>query len=735
MTRRRRIVWVAAILVVAVLLVPAVAVAAPDSPSVTQGPNSALSWTNVRDSDGVPLSNYMFVTSDGEILKPLDTMLALVLQLTFTVWLVIITLAIWVIGFALSFGFLDLFADALLGAANLFAGQIATTIVLITAATLGAFFVSYFVVRGLYAKATMQVVTMIAVAVFGVIFLAHPLAEVLGTDGLLAKGRDVGVSIAAGLHGNSNPDPQNVVATMQASLADNFARKPLQVWNFGHVIDDQCGSAWSSAMMSGDSNHAKSVLRACDAAAYAAAEEPSFTQFGAGLVLFVCGLILVWFAVKLGLKVIRAAFNAVYHGFMSILGFAAGGYIYGPTQTFLIRNLVDTAFAAFGMAAYTIFLAIYVLVLGDVFRQARGQVITVLVLGAIVMLVASRQIDNLRASLESGGEWVANRFAVATQAFTGGAAGGGGAAPGIGAGSHAMSGLTTLAVLGALNTINANPLVAWAAGKVDSPLSPYARGKKLKMLQDVALAENNWPFDFQRWHALTRDSALDAAQTGIQRHRDTRPPSVQYAWAVDRMGDRGIPQTLQDAALKDLGLTDRSVHGLFRAQAIINSTLTREDVQFLPSWKTIAALEAVRNHPAEDMISPEGIFIRGVGHDDAEKIAASAEVVAFNFARHAPKVQPTNLQPLDRAFIAKVEQYWDSEDDMRRYVSNDEWNNANRATRNALGQKLAWQAYEAAAVYNDSPTMANREQLDIVLRRIKNTVAGQFDQRKDPWTK
>jgi len=700
MTRRRQIVWVAAILVVAALLVPAVAVAQPDSTSVTQGPNSALSWTNVRDSDGVPLSNYMFVTSDGNILNPLGTMLALVLQLMFAVWLVIITLAIWVIGFALSFGWLELFAEALLGTANLFAGQVATTIVLITAATLGAFFVSYFVVRGFYAKATMQVVTMLAVAVFGVMFLAHPLAEVLGPDGLLVKGRDLGVSIAAGLHGNSNPDPENVVATMQASLADNFARKPLQVWNFGHVIDDQCGSAWSSGMMAGDRNHAKSSLRACDGAAYAAAEEPSFTQFGAGLVLFVCGLILVWFAVRLGLKVIGAALNAVYHGFMSILGFAAGGYVYGPTQTFLIRNLVDTAFAAFGMAAYTVFLGIYVLVLGDVFRQARGQVITVLVLGAIVMLVASRQIDNLRASLESGGQWVANRFAMATQAFTGagGGAGGGGQALGMGGGVGApapMSGLGTLATLTAMNTVAtaaANPLVAWAWGNSKNPIvRPYRWQEGLSFQREFFGAMVQRHLRRRGW-----------------RRKGDPVTGRMLAGLVDDWFDNQYPVAF-------LGSEARSVAGI--PQVDIDVALATK------GW-----IEKYRPHDAAPAPSRAWTawknYVNRLGPDengqpyDPRIVDASFEAAGVsirNFYRNAGQYDTQPVTGKQREHLQTILDNMHSQEKLNNATGRDSasrrefWNNLEQNTRHTLAKRLAEEFRRAHHAYREDPTSENRD--------------------------
>jgi hypothetical protein len=254
------------------------------------------------------------------------------------------------------------------------------------------------------AKAVLQIVTMLGVAVLGPVFLAQPLADVLSSDGLLAQGRNLGLAVAAGLNGNDNPNPTQLVTTMQQDLADNFARRPVQVWNFGHVIDDQpaCRSVWSAGMAAGDEDRVRKGMRTCgDSAAHAKAENPSMGQVGTGLMLLICGGILLVFAAVLGVRVIKAALDTIYHGFMSTFGFAAGGFVYGPTQTFLVRNLVDGVVAAGRMAAYTIFLGVYVLFMSNLFQQTSGQTIAVIVIAGTIEIVAIFQLKRLSRSLRA----------------------------------------------------------------------------------------------------------------------------------------------------------------------------------------------------------------------------------------------------------------------------------------------------------------------------------------------
>lgn len=588
--------------------------------------NSGLSWMNVHDSAGVPLSRYQLVTDHGSLFQPLNTGISIILNLEFAGWSVLVTSAIWLIGWALSFRWLDVFSAALHGVAVNLTGQIATPLMLITAATIGAFFVAYFVGRGFYTKATMQVVTMLVVAIVGTLFLAEPLGEVLGSNGWLAQGRNLGITVAAGLNGNANPDPTALVETMQADLADNFARRPLQVWNFGHVVDmrPNCEALWSAGTNAGSSERIKNGLKACgDAAAYAAADDASASQIGAGLILLLCGGVLLLFAVYLALKIIKAALDAIYHGFMAIVGFAAGGFIYGPTQTFLIRNVADGFIAAGKMAAYTVFLGFYVLFMGNLFEQAPGQQMAVFFIGAVVMIIAIMQLSKLSDSLDHGNEWVANRFALATQGISGGGGGGGGGRA-IGMGQvgtdHHMNGLATFA---AVSTVANSPLTEWVLGGLPGSFHPQSRLKA-----QMARSQSGVWVDERRMGGLDgmyNASYLKWTQIGEQFREDAevyggldtvRGTAAGVQGVLD---NEGTIADIQGAHLRAGGTNERMARQAARSRALVNSMAKAEPLKDDDLALLVASVHRAQNSTIAYLRTPTGNFF---GRIDADEVAA-----------------------------------------------------------------------------------------------------------------
>ncbi|GGL37227.1 hypothetical protein GCM10011588_60020 [Nocardia jinanensis] len=523
--------------------------ASGDSESVANAGFPALNWMNIRDSRGVELTHYRFATSPGSLFEPLETAVAVVLGLEFAGYIVIVTGAIWVIGYTMSFHWLDPFGRALSGIARSLDAQIGIPMVLIVATSIGAFIVAWFVLRGFHARAATQVVTMVGVAVIGPVFMAEPLEDVLSSHGLMSQGRDLGISVAAGLTGHTYADPAGLVATMQENLADNFARQPLQVWNFGHVIDDRaaCAASWTAGVQRGSESAVVSGLRACgDLAAYHAALNPSMGQVGSGLVMLLCAGILLAFGAYLSVKIIWSALDSIFHGFAAIFGFAAGGFVYGPTQTFLVRNLVDSFYGAVVMAVYIIYLGLYVLFLDNLFDQAPGQGTVVLILGAVVEIVGLLQFRRLVGALHQGNEWIVNRFALALQQGPGGggAGGGGGGSTALGMGSSGLDnagvpGLGLIAGAAALGTLNNNPASAWLFNRV-SPLEPHSMKRQSAML-------DQWGVWNARWNG-EKAGGPDGLATHAYLDRLHLSHAARDATAVARNDGRGGVNTARGAA-------------------------------------------------------------------------------------------------------------------------------------------------------------------------------------------
>ncbi|GAB2692559.1 hypothetical protein GCM10027089_12700 [Nocardia thraciensis] len=598
---------------------------------------SALGWTHVADSSGIEAARYLLATDHGSVLEPGDTAIAMVLGLEFAGWKIIVVTAIWLIGYALSFEWLNIVAKPLLGVAHSLTGQIATPLMLVTAASIGAFFVAWFVARGFYSKATTQVMTMLIVAVLGTVMLAEPLAEVLSPHGWLAKGRDLGIAVAAGLNGNDSSEPAGTVATMQATLTDNFARKPLQVWNFGHVIDNQpaCRAAWSAGIEAASEQRVKRGIAGCgDVVAEESMNNPNFEQIGTGLLLLVSATILLAFGAVLAIKVMRAALDTIYHGLMSIFGFAAGGFVYGPTQTFLIRNVVDGVVAAARMTAFTIFLGVYVLILGNLFQLAGDQVMVVFMIGALVEIVAILQLRRLSASLDRGNEWIANRFALAAQGngargsgSTGGTAIGMGTA-GVG---HSMNS-SLLPALAAISTVNNSPVTEWLWGGTRSPLRPNARSERNAQrgqwgfwgAPGVGGPNGTYARSYMKWNQYERGARQAARQNGgVNTFRGA-------AAALQSLEDFGGSTNDAWAMLSSIGFTDRNImqHSV-RSWEIVNSNADDETLADKHLGHVVAAAKRAQESANN--------LVRGTGSgEEAAADMATLQAAAFRFQRANP---------------------------------------------------------------------------------------------------
>lgn len=642
----------AAVVTAVLLVVPLVIGAFADAEGTMAARHltvNVLDWTNVRDSSGVKLSDYLFVTNDGSLFRPAQTLLIILLRLEFLGWWILLTLSIWLIGWVLSFAWLNTFSRAMDGVSHSLVHQIATAPVVFAAVAFGAFFVAYFVARGFYGRAARQVVVMMVVALVGVIFLAEPLGLVLGPNGALMKGRDFGVSVAAGLNGNPSPHPGAVVASMQSTLTDGFARHPLQVWNFGHVLDGRgsCGAIWSSGMASGDAALVRVGLQSCgDLEASNAVTNPNMSDtlvmLGSGALLLVFGFILMAFAVSLSVRILWLAFDSAEHAIMAIFGFAAGGFIYGPTQTFLIRNLVDCVFAGLRVAAYTIFLGAYVLFLGNLFRESGGQVLWVLMLASMVEIVAFLQMHRLSAAVDRGGQWVAQRFAQATQ---GPARSGGGTSSG-NVGSHALSGLHLMAMLTAMNTMNTNPVVEWLSGGGTSAFSPLARGRLAVDKMNFEVARNRWLLATQRRGQHYRDVGDVVHKVVDERLANGRFGDVdhitRFMFIADGLDTAGLSKQDIASNLVDHGYTPEEVLYLNAVYVNFGAHVHMVSTGFK---RRVTGSAALRYYLAK----------RG-DNDEIEKFAKAQMLVgASGLLTHTPiPIRPGLISPFRRAFDSAV---------------------------------------------------------------------------------
>ncbi|WP_216897867.1 hypothetical protein [Nocardia alni] len=482
--RRRRAVWLlTAVLALVFLPMAPGATAQTDTAVIDTPAASTLGSGQITDSSGVPLSNYVFATNHGSLFNPQDFGMSSVDEINFGLWEKELEWSEEVNHAAVTGGVPQAIGSVLTKVTDRFSSQLAISSILIVCATIGALFVAYFVVRGFHAKAAMQVVTMILVAIIGPLYLAHPLSDALSSNGLLAQGQNLGISLAAGFNGTPTTEPDAMQASMEHDMVDQFGRYPLQVWNFGHVVDNSatCKTAWTRGAMTSNEDEIKSGMKSCgDSVAYSLAANPTASQMGQGFILVVVGLFELLFQFYLFWVIVWAFFRAVWSAGCAIVGFAGSGFVYGPPQIFLIRSVVEGFVAAGAMVGYIALDGGYELFVGDLFDVAQGQTMVVMILCVFMPILAFTQLRRMRKGMESANDFIANRLGQAAQGGSGGG-GGGGRALGMGnaAAGNSLSGFKMMAGLAAANALSSNFAFEWLAGATPNFLHPFARGDKL----------------------------------------------------------------------------------------------------------------------------------------------------------------------------------------------------------------------------------------------------------------
>ena len=282
--------------------------------------NVLISWMGIKDSDGVPVAKYTLTLNEGGWDDPASTMFAKVASIAYEIYLCITATALWLIKFVLSFEWMSLFAVPFQTIGRGVDDAMDRFGLAATALAVLAIVVVCTVLAGRTAKAFSNIAMgMLMIGVAATIF-ANPLGELVGPDGLLAKGRDTGLEIATSVSDGAmskQGDGANV-DQMVSRLADRFLRSPTQMINFGAVADSisrKCREAWSKGTNNERGDKLKDDIKGCDSEKGEAMHQKSMGNPAAILVpLNICGflaLFLVAFACYFVWHVVKAAVQAM----------------------------------------------------------------------------------------------------------------------------------------------------------------------------------------------------------------------------------------------------------------------------------------------------------------------------------------------------------------------------------------------------------------------------------------
>ena len=403
------------------------ALAAAPSAAASAGA-ATLGWTGLHDTYGVPLKDYFLsvvdtpeaITNNGQGISLLDPETLLnwageaiqtgITHSTAAWWLTTITafyifgigIALWLLRFALSGTWLVALAqiarpvyNAVTTVANqMYLGPIAITL----CAIIGGINI----LRGHRGRGWAIIGTGVLFTVLLLTVFADPITDLYSDHGLLAMGRSVGFSIAQATRGGpySAGQPLDVqLDTMLAQLVTHGVRRPLQVVNFGFVVDDtgSCAGAWSSAITAANGQGAgpAHAMASCGAPqALAHAQQLGGSDAVTAFVFLIAGMTFSLFIWYVAMSTFLVGLKAAYYGTVLAPSFMVG-----------MTGLADRALAyakhcgwqlfihAVELAFYTAFLGIVVVWL--------GWTLTTNMLGTGTITVVPRMLILMLASVAS----------------------------------------------------------------------------------------------------------------------------------------------------------------------------------------------------------------------------------------------------------------------------------------------------------------------------------------------
>ena len=227
-------------------------------------------------------------------------------------------------------------------------------------------------IKGAGARGWMMILSAFLVAILGIALLSDPVTLMYGEHGLLAIARGAAFQVAeAAVHnGPSSSKPLNGATPLDVFTGDLItavARRPFQLWQYGHVLDGHCDTAWTAAMMTHPSENAPiTAMETCGN--YAGARHASNlngNNVWLGLLLVTAAFLFMYFLLVAAGALVMVPAQAMYRVIkapvdvkIGILDGAGRDYMWFAVRKFLGMGLE--------MFAYTLFICIAGMAIGRV---------------------------------------------------------------------------------------------------------------------------------------------------------------------------------------------------------------------------------------------------------------------------------------------------------------------------------------------------------------------------------
>lgn len=383
------------------------------------GATAAILWIGVSDSAHVPLGSYGLSLNNGSLTDPAAAPPALSMHWFYSLFLGIIATPIWLVNNVLSFKWLKVISQPFDFIGHQLTVMVHNPVVLTAIGLIAASIIAVTFALGKVGKAAAQITTAILLAYISIALANKPVSELLGPNGALTMGRDIGVEISSELSGKPLEGQQAVDALSQ-SLADHFARTPTLIWNFGQDLDAppyNCGQVWSTAITSGPVDKVKdAVAQNCpggqDLHDYAMSDPTSRKIIAFVAIIFALAVAIVF--TYLCVQVVILALSAVFWAIVGIVALITG-WIPGASQNLALKAALDAVFSFAGMTGMVAIVGLTGTLAGAMFSAAGGDLVVAMPLVSLMLVAIFIALRKVRKGILKARE----RTVQALQRFNG----------------------------------------------------------------------------------------------------------------------------------------------------------------------------------------------------------------------------------------------------------------------------------------------------------------------------
>ena len=405
--RRLPAVLICSLLLAVTMASPALADPIGDAvKSATAGQsNPMLSWIQLQDSHGVSVWQYELSIDRGNPVSAADKWFwSKWVDNAWQFYRDGVVVAIWMLRWVLDFGWLD----PVVAATTPIAESLHTTVGML--GLVGFFLTVSGVVGAIYifnrraATGVWELMAAVLVAAALGTILANPSGVLLSKpDGLAYRVHDTSLAFVAQMAQTPELKASGQTDAITSDLIVTFLRQPLELVNFGAVIDGtECEAGYDEVLKSGPhawGSEIRDKVASCSAKAGDWASTPSPSMFSATSALYPATFIVLTLAIAIGGAVLMAGLNLAYLSVKATVTTVVG-VLPGEARRPLLGTVADVVIALGTFLFSFVFLAIFLkavqLILGGSGAMSAPQKIFVtdlfLVGGLVIYLVNRKRI-------------------------------------------------------------------------------------------------------------------------------------------------------------------------------------------------------------------------------------------------------------------------------------------------------------------------------------------------------